>query len=199
MSARPMTLIITGVIVIAVAAWTARSDPAAFAGRPATHGVLDEKVSAQPQVSGNAPVGAQKPDAELKGLTDIGVVVEDLSSQAAACGLTQAALDTAVSKSLADAGFKVRHNSDEDTYLYVHVITASVSPGLCVSRYDVFLYTHTTATLSYQTTPVLVLVSLLNKGGLSGGAPGAHGETVVKSVKQYVDEFATRIRNANRQ
>ena len=140
----------------------------------------------------------QQPDGELKGLTALGVVVEGLSSQAAACGLNQGTLETAVSKHLSDAGFKVLRNSDEDTYIYVDVITSSLSSGLCVSRYDVFLYTQTTAKLSYQETPVLVQVSLLHKGGLSGGAPALHAEAVVGSVKQYVDEFAMRIRNANR-
>jgi hypothetical protein len=122
-----------------------------------------------------------------------------LSSQAAACGLSQAPIEAVASKSLSDAGFKVRRNSDEDTYVYVHIITTSVSPALCVSRYDVFLSTHTTATLSYQATPVLVQVSLLRKGGIAGGAPGTHAEIVVRNVKQYVDELATRIRDANRQ
>ncbi len=168
--------------------------PAASPTRPA--GIPQTDRPAVP--GGSGPIGTQKPDAELKGLTDIGVVVEDLSSQAAACGLSQAPLEAAAAKSLTDAGFKVRRNSDEDTYLYVHVVTASVSTGLCVSRYDVFLYTHTTATLSYQATPLLVQVSLLNEGGLAGGAPASHGDTVVKNVKAYVDEFATRIRNANR-
>src|SRR5260370_2502338 len=41
---------------------------------------------------------SQQPDAELKGLTKLGIVVEDLSAQAAACGLNQGALETAVSK-----------------------------------------------------------------------------------------------------
>jgi hypothetical protein len=145
-----------------------------------------------------APVVATGPDVELKGLTTLGVVVEDLSSQAAACGLSQAPIEAAVSKSLSDAGFKVLRNSDEDTYLYVHIITTSASGGLCVSRYDVFLYTHTTATLSYQTAPVLVQVQLLHKGGIAGGAGAAHATTVVRDVKQYVDEFVTRIRDRNK-
>ena len=118
----------------------------------------------------------QQPDAELKGLTKLGVVVEDLSPQAAACGLSQGTLETAVSKRLSDAGFRVLRNSDEDTYVYVNVITTSLSTGLCVSRYDAFLYTHTTARLSYQETPVLVQVSLLHKGGIAGGASAAHAE-----------------------
>ena len=172
-----------------MAAAPTRATRASDLGRPA--------VSAPPDRAA-APVVAQGPDAELKGLTKLGVVVEDLSSQAAACGLSQAPIEAAVSKSLSDAGVKGLRNSDEDTYIYVHIITASVSAGLCVSRYDVFLYTHTTATLSYQTTPVLVQVSLLHKGGLAGGAAGVHADTVVRSVKQYVDEVATRIRDANR-
>jgi hypothetical protein len=138
------------------------------------------------------------PDAEFKGLTKLGIVVEDLSSQATACGLTQSALETTVSKHLSDAGFRVIRNSDEDTYLYVNVITTSLSTGLCVSRYDVFLYTHTTAKLSYQDAPVLVQVSLLHKGGLAGGASAAHADGVLRGVQEYVDQFSTRIRNANK-
>ena len=109
-------------------------------------------------------------------------MVEDLSPQARACGLNQSDLDTSVSKRLSDAGFTVHRNSDEDTYVYVNIITTNLSTGLCVSRYDVFLYTHTTAKLSYQQTPVLVEVSLLHKGGIAGGAPAAHAEGVLRGV-----------------
>lgn len=140
----------------------------------------------------------QQPDAELKGLTKLGIVVEGLSPQAAVCGLNQAALEAAVSTRLSSAGFKVLPNSDEDTYVYVNIITTSLSTGLCVSRYDAFLYTHTTAKLSYHETPVLVQVSLLHKGGIAGGAPAAHAEGVLRGVQEYVDQFSTRIRNANK-
>jgi hypothetical protein len=140
----------------------------------------------------------QQPDAELKGLSRLGIVVEDLTAQAEGCGLRRDAIETTASKSFADAGFKVIRNSDEDTYVYVSVMTSSVSPGLCVSRYDVFLYTHTMATLPYQATPVLVQVSLMHKGGMAGGAPAAHAESVVRNVKQSVEEFVSRITSANK-
>ena len=139
----------------------------------------------------------QRPDAQLKGLTSLGVVVEDLGAQAAACGLKQDAIEAAVSKRLSGAGLRIRINSDEDTYVYVNVITASVSAGLCVSRYDAFLYTHTTARLSYQEAPVLVEVSLLHKGGITGGLPAVHAEAVLRGVLEYVDQFSTRIHDAN--
>jgi hypothetical protein len=141
----------------------------------------------------------QQPDVELKGLTKLGLVVEDLSPQAAACGLNQGMLETAVSKRLSDAGFKVLRNSDEDTYVYVNIITTSLSSGLCVSRYDAFLYTHTTAKLSFQATPVLVQVSLLHKGGLAGGTAAAHAAGVLRGLEEYVDQFSKRIRDANNQ
>lgn len=140
----------------------------------------------------------QQPGAELKGLTKLGSVVEDLSPQAVACGLNQSNLETSVSKRLSDAGFKVLRNSDEDSYVYVNIITTSLSTGLCVSRYDVILYTHTTAKLSYQQTPVLVEVSLLHKGGIAGGAPAAHAESVLRGVMEDIDQFTMRIRDANK-
>jgi hypothetical protein len=140
----------------------------------------------------------QQPDAEFKGLKKLGVVVEGLTTQASTCGLDQAAIETAMAKRLSDAGFTVVRNSDDDTYLYVNIITSKLSNGLCVSRYDAYVYTHTTAKLSYQTTPVLVQVSLLHKGGIAGGGAASHGEDVLRGVQEYVDQFTTRIRGANK-
>jgi hypothetical protein len=139
----------------------------------------------------------QKLDAELKGISTVGVVVEELTSQAAGCGLRQAAIETAASKILTDSGLKVVRNSDNDTYVYLNVQTTSVPTGLCVSRYDAYLYTHTNTRLSYQTEPVLVQVSLIHEGGLAGGPASGHGASVVKSLMQYVDQVAARIRRAN--
>lgn len=155
---------------------------------------------AAPAVPNSAPPEPfnQQPDAELKGLTRLGIVVEGLGAQAASCGLTEAALQAAAAGKLKSAGFTVVTNSDEDSYLYVNVITGSLSTGSCVSRFDVTVYTHTTARLSYQPSAVLVQVSLLHKGGMSAGAVAGHGATVVKSVSDYLDEFIARIKAANK-
>jgi hypothetical protein len=80
----------------------------------------------------------------------------------------------------------------------VNVNTVIASSGLCVSRYDVTLYSHTAAQLAHTTSPVLVQVELLHKGGLAGGAAAAHADGVVKGVLEYVDQFATRVKNAGR-
>ena len=131
-------------------------------------------------------------------MTALGVVVEGLGTQATRCGLRQDAIESAMMKQLSGAGFKVSLNADEDTYLYVSVMTATLENGSCLSRYDAYLYTHTTAALSYQPTPVLVDVSLMHKGSLAAGAPAAHAESVMRGLQDIVGQFATRIRDANK-
>jgi hypothetical protein len=132
----------------------------------------------------------------LKGLTKLGLVLEGFNSDAIACGLKEDALETTVSKHLSDAGFRVVRNSDDDTYMYVNINTAKVSTGLCVSRYDVTIYSHAAARLPHTESPVLLQVELLHKGGIAGGAPAAHADGVTKSLLEYIDQFSNRIRNA---
>ena len=145
-----------------------------------------------------APAVDTRPDAPLRGLTQLGVVVEDLSADATKCGLKRDALESAVTQRLTAAGFRVLRNSDEDTYLYVNVNTVTASASLCVSRYDVTLYSHADGKLSYNASPVLLHVELLHNGGLAGGGPAAHADGVMKGVQQYVDQFVARIQGANR-
>jgi hypothetical protein len=140
----------------------------------------------------------QRPGAELKGLRSLGVLVEELSPQAVACGLSRDAIESALAKQLTDGGFSVRRNSDEDTYLYVNIMTSSAANGLCVSRYDAFLYSHAAAKLSYRDQPVLVQVSLMHRGGIGTSAPSAHGAAVGRGLAGYVDLFVTQIRDANK-
>jgi hypothetical protein len=149
----------------------------------------------------SAPAAAavdQRPDAPLKGLARLGLEVEGIDADAAKCGLKADALETAVSKHLTDAGFRVSRNTDDETYLYVNVQAVAASAGFCVTRYDVTLYSHTAAPLAHTSAPVDLQVELLHKGGLTGGAPAQHSDTVTKNVLEYVDQFAARIKSANK-
>jgi hypothetical protein len=176
-----------------------KTDSGANGGLPAVPPTAGPRGAAPAPAPGDAPPEPfnQQPGAELKGLTRLGIVIEGLGAQAASCGLTEAALEAAVAGRLKSAGFTVLTNTDEDSYVYVNVITGSLSTGSCVSRFDVTVYTHTTARLTYQPSPVLVQVSLLHKGGISAGASAGHAATVVKGVSEYLDEFITRIKAAN--
>jgi hypothetical protein len=140
----------------------------------------------------------QRPGAELRGLTTVGLLVEELTAQATACGLSQDAIESAVSKRLTTSGLTVRRNSDEDTYVYVNVQTTTLTGGMCVSRYDAFLYTHATANLTYAKQPVLVQVSLMHRGGVNVGAPTGHGAAIVRGLEGYIDVFTAQIGDANK-
>jgi hypothetical protein len=152
-----------------------------------------------PPASTPSPAGIdQRPDASLKGLTRLGVVIEGIGPDAAKCGLKEEAVEAAVTKRLTDAGLRIIRNSDDDTYLYVNINTVTASSALCVSRYDVTLYSHAAAKLTHTSSPVLLQVELLHKGGLAGGGPAVHADGVLKSVLEYLDQFTTRIRDANK-
>lgn len=140
----------------------------------------------------------RRPGAQLMGLTSLGVVVEGLGPQAAKCGLRQEAIQSAMTRELSAAGFKVALNADEDTYLYVSVMTATLENGTCLSRYDASIRTHTTAGLSHHPTPVLVDVLLMHKGSLAIGAPAAHAELLMRGLQDIVAQFTARIREANK-
>jgi hypothetical protein len=169
---------------------------------PGTEPTAPTSTSAAPVA---APAGQQaaatfdqRPGAEFKGLKTLGILVENLSAQAIACGLNHDAIESAASKQLTDAGFVVRRNADDDTYVYINVMTNSAPNGLCVSRYDAFLYTYTTAALSYHDRPVLVQVSLMHHGGISSGASSTHATAVARDLQNYLDLFITQIRDANK-
>ncbi len=162
-------------------------------------------ASAPPPANAPAPANApptaaidQRPDAPLKGLARLGLVIEGIEADAAKCGLKSDALETAVSRRLTDAGFRVLRDTDDETYLYVNVNAVVASAGLCVTRYDVTLYSHAAAPLAHTSAPVELQVELLHKGGLAGGAPAQNGETVTKNVLEYVDQFVTRVKSANK-
>jgi hypothetical protein len=161
------------------------------------HDLRDAAAAASPNAAPPEPFN-QQPDAELKGLSRLGIVIEGLGAQAASCGLTEAALEAAVAGKLKSAGFTVLTKTDEDSYVYVNVMTGSLATGSCVSRFDVTVNTNTTARLSYQPTPVLVQVSLLHRGGMSASAAAGHAATVIKGVSEYLDEFIARIKAANK-
>ena len=166
-------------------------------GSPRQPGATASSSTPGPSAAATAAID-QRPDASLKGLSRLGVVVENTSPDAAKCGLTMANLEASVTRRLTDAGFRVVRDSDDDTYMYVSLNTVSVTAALCVSRYDVTLYSHTAAPLSHTAVPVLVQAELLRRGGIAGGSPAQHADAVVKGVLGYVDQFVVRVTGANR-
>jgi hypothetical protein len=167
--------------------------PARTSAAPAPPG--QSAPPGQPAAAG--PAFDQRPGAEFRGLKSLGILVEDFGAEATACGLNHDALQDALAKRLTAGGLAVRRNSDDDTYVYVNVISTRSAEG-CVSRYDAFLYTHATARLTYREQPVLVQVSLMHRGGIGASTVSGHAAAVSRGLEGYVDVFVTQIRDANK-
>jgi hypothetical protein len=138
------------------------------------------------------------PGSELRGITVIGTVVEDLTAQAAACGLDQNRIRTSVARILADAGFKTQPYGNEESYVLVSVVTSRLSDGVCVSRYDVSLMANGDANFPYLKGTVMVEVPLLRQGGMAGGSPAQHASGVMDAITKAVTSFVAQIRAAGK-
>jgi len=138
------------------------------------------------------------PGSELRGLTTIGTVVEDLTAQGAACGLDQAKIKTSIARILSDAGFKTERFGNEPSYVLLSVVTSRLPDGTCVSRYDASLISQADATFPYLHGLVAVPVQLLHEGGMAGGSPAAHASAVMDALTRSVNGFVSQIRAANK-
>ena len=67
---------------------------------------------------------------EFTGLSRIGIVVEELSTQSVGCGLKRDEVEASVAKPFADVGVRAIRNGDEDTYLYVNIMTSTLPTGM---------------------------------------------------------------------
>ncbi len=190
----------------APAATTTATNPAAApsaSGSPASAPAVpggggDRAAGGVPAAGSGAPVALPRAGSEYKGLTRIGLVVEELGPQAATCGLKREALQTAVAKYFTDAGLKVTRDSDDDTYVYVRVMTSMLGSS-CVSRYDWTIYSMSDATLSYQRSPLLLQVELARRGGLVGGPAATHASEVLQQMgSSGLAQIAATIRDANK-
>ena len=151
-----------------------------------------------PAAGSGGPVAMPRNGSEYKGLARMGLVLEDLGPQAAACGLKRETLLPAITKYFTDAGIRMVRDADDDTYLYVRIMTSTMSGGTCVSRFDWTIYSTTGATLSYQKSPLLLQVELARRGGLVGSAPATHGNDVMQQMGSTLGPIAATIRDANK-
>lgn len=178
-------------------------DRAVLSGPPATPVPPSAPAAAGSPVGPDTPASGARPPvlppgSELRGLTIVGTVVENLSAQAAACGLDQAKIKTSIARILADAGFKTQPYGDEESYVLLSIVTSRLQDGTCISRYDASLVAQADATFPYVKGLISVPVQLLHEGGMAGGSPSSHASAVMDALAKSVNTFVARIRAANK-
>ncbi len=133
--------------------------------------------------------------ASLTGLSTMSVVVEDLSSVAAATGLTSAAIQADAERRLRQAGITL--TPDADAYLYVHVTIADPGPSLPYPYHvEVSLVQEITLPRTVQTrTPLQCPTWSVSRLGLAGADRLRAG--VTDRVNEFVDQFVRAYRAVN--
>ena len=149
------------------------------------------------QPTSRAKTFDQRPGAEFRGLKDVGVLVEDPGSEAQACRLKHDALEDALARRLTAGGLNVRRNSDEDTYLYVNIITTAMPNGSCVRGRRVPLHARDReGDLSPATSVGAGVAAAPWRHRRKRGR--VHAAAVSRGLEGYVDLFVTQIRDANK-
>jgi len=152
---------------------------------------------------GAVPATAQTAQQErLKGLTALRVNVTPDNDDTAACGISETALTTAVSKALLDNGIRVeQHTVDSTVAPYLEVLVNNLhleAARVCVTNVTVNVGEWVYATPKHSNLPVYGRFELLsNIQSLATSSPADHGQTIRDMVFNIVEAIAVDIRLAN--
>jgi len=135
----------------------------------------------------------------LAGLSALEIVVEDLDAQEAACGISQANLESTAARALATGNVRVEPlESDTIAFLYLNVVALHIeSQGVCVAAVDVSVRTFARgAMMSHSTTPQTVTALLWQRTGIFSGPRGEFGSQIDAAIRISVNQFAALVKEA---
>ena len=144
-----------------------------------------------------APATAQTLEQyRLKGVTDVEILIEELSAAAARCGISEGQLNAAVTKALLDNGIRIRNEAEVALYVLTNTLYFDNTDG-CVTHATVELHEHLYATPSHSPTGVFGRFVLAERVAITSSSRSAHGQRIKDEVFGFVEQIALAIRVAN--
>ena len=132
----------------------------------------------------------------LRGIREVKIVVESLDADAEQCNISKEALELAAARPLVDAGIAVK--PELPLYVYVRVTVLAMSDGSgCAANVEVSARTPADAKLPHTAEPVRVRVLLWEGSAIFTGPRYNFGQRINASVREKVDNFATKVKLAN--
>lgn len=145
------------------------------------------------------PVSAQTRDQALKEISKISIVVEDVASNAAACGVRQSDLHDAFVNRFRDAPLSIvdqatAKNDPEVVTLYIKgsvmpLDIPGLSAGPCVTHLNVKLYNYQKVVLAASRRETFGSVELWEKGAMVATDRASHGKAVYDSVAEKASDL----------
>jgi hypothetical protein len=145
----------------------------------------------------------RREQAPLKGISAVTITVQELSDDAARCGITADAIRSAASRPFADAGLRVLDSLDRGPRVSVQV-SVLAPPGLCIANINADLQEEIAGALAHKQTPggmkvidAPLTVQLLRDGTFAAGLAADFAQRIQASVRSLADTFAAKIKQAN--
>ena len=139
---------------------------------------------------------AQSPG--LSGLKEIHLLIEGLSKDAEACGITQQLIRDAFMYPASGAKFNVVDTTAAPTF-YIQISTLRLHPiSGCASSINAQVYVTQNVTLDFSNTGVFAEVVLWNGSYLVSGSPADHPTQVKEDVEDLTKEFITKWNLSNK-
>lgn len=130
---------------------------------------------------------AQTRGSILLGLSEINLLIEDLSDDARPCGVTRELIEQAFMYPASSAQFRVSKSSR--VTFYIRVTTINAGTRGCLNTVLVQVYSFQSVTLIHSGQTTLATVELWQGGTLLAGPPD--GQQVKQAVENYTKQFIT--------
>jgi hypothetical protein len=124
----------------------------------------------------------------LRGLSEVDLIIEDLSSGAKPCGLTEEAIRAAAMYPLSSTKIAVDHSAD--LTLYINVGTLHPNVG-CISSIAIQAYAFQKVTLQFSGDEKAVEIILWKSGSLLTSSRNEHARQVSEEIEEKVKKFIT--------
>ncbi len=142
--------------------------------------------------------------APLRGVTAVAIKVQDLSDDAARCGITADAIRSAAAHAFVDAGVRVLDDGSTGPRVSIQVSVLAPTPTLCIANINADLLEEAPGALPHKqnggdtkVVDAALTVQLLRDGTFAAGLTADFAQRIQSSVRALADAFATKIKQAN--
>jgi len=144
----------------------------------------------------------RREQAPLRDITAVTIKVQDLSADAARCGVTSQAIRSATAQPFVDAGLRVLDTAGP--WVSVQVSVLAPTSGLCIANINVDLLEEMAGALTHKQTQAETKVidapltaQLLSDGTFAAGLTADFAQRIQDSLRSLAQTFATKIKAAN--
>lgn len=143
--------------------------------------------------SATPPAARESP---LNGLSEIGVVLDGIDSDAKDCGITEPLARESIEGAIGQTNLKIVTGTVPPKF-YLNVNTLRGDNGLCITSVTAQVYNYQEVTLEYSDHPTWATVELWAKSRLVLSSPDKHADQIKGTIEDLTNSFVAEWKAAN--